>query len=697
MREAAGFQRWRVVLVWLGLFALGGGGVFAAGDEEIRPGDVVVTFRRDTPKADLERLLADLGANPQAEVRRVFRSALLGFAGNLSPDLRAELEGNRWVESIEDDFLLELPLPTAVSEAGAGLDRVDQRDLPLDDRFHASLTGAGVNVYVIDTGVRITHEEFGGRASGAFSTLSESAGEDCFGHGTQVASVIGGEDLGVAKRANLQSVRVGRCSFGVLNSRMVEALDWVAENARRPAVVNVSAGSRHFNHAVAEAARGVVALGIPVVASAGNGVGFDHEPVSACELVPAGIAEVIAAGMSDTADSFTRFSGFGPCVDMVALGIAETAGHTSNSAVRHGFGTSFAAPLVTGVIALMLEADPSLTPAEIDTLLDVSATRERLRELPAGTPDRLLYGFFPQPHGARPWSVGDFDGDGDDDLVREASGRGAGVLLSIGERFEAQTGYWTNLTAGSQGYLVGDYNGDGKDDLARQSGTATPVEVLIARDGFFQVQGPWLSFTSRGLQGFKVGDFDGDGRSDLLRVLEISGRQQTEVFRSTGSSFVPAGVWISEGSFLSHWFVGDWNGDGRDDIARFMGNLFGLELLSSDGTRFVKSNHFTGVDQGIDGFRFGDFDGDGATDILVRSSAACTRIFHMAGNGGPFVTCRSTTDPGTEGWTIGDFDGDGRDDLLRSLRLQVGAGVELRNSQGSFTPAGDWAFEEPLP
>lgn len=591
MSLANPFIRWAAGLAVVSILSIiGSTSAAATPEDEMRPGDLVVTFDRAMPRAEFGRLIAELEGRSDVTVAATFESALVGLAGNFSDAARVELERNPWVVAIEPDITVDLPLyPGGVPPSDpvpSGPDRVDQRDLRLDGEFAASLTGAGVQVYVIDSGIRVTHEAFGGRADGVFTAVGEPADEDCADHGTGVAGLAAGKHLGIASGASVHSVRFIGCGHAFRLSHAIQALEWVATNHRSPAVANFSAGTPVFGWALREAARGLVARGVPLVVAAGNN--RDDEYGDACGFSPGDAHELITVGASSTGvvDSYETYSLAGPCVDLVAVGDTFVASNASDSATEFGLGTSLSAPLVTGVVALMLEADPSLTPAEVESLLEASATSGRLTGLPAGTPDRLLYAFFPQPHGARPWRVGDFNGDGRDDLLREAAGRGAGVLLSDGTRFVAN-GYWTDLDGGSSGFLVGDFTGDGKDDIARVPTGSNRVEVLMARPGFFLPLGTWLPSTSGGTQGFKVGDFTGDGRADLLRVVSIAGRSRTEVFRSTGSSFVLSGVWLREGSLIDDWYVGDFNGDGKDDILSARRLAVGAHVERSDGAVFL--------------------------------------------------------------------------------------------------------------
>lgn len=276
-----------------------------------------------------------------------------------------------------------------------GMDRIDQREATLDDRYHYQRTGRGVHVYVFDSGINSLHEEFSGRLEPGFNVVADSLGtEDCSGHGTHSASVVGGSVYGVAKDVRIVPVRVLNCRNSQPSSAaLYPAIDWIIDHhqAGVPAVVNLSVGmpkSSAFNEAV----RRLISDGVIVVAAAGN------QNRDACLYSPASETSAIVVGAIDRSASRASYSNHGPCVDLFAPGSDVVAGWIGSPNVyRSSSGTSNAAPLVSGIVALMLEAEPTLTQGEMEKRLIASATVGALSNVGAGSPNLLAYSLFVSP------------------------------------------------------------------------------------------------------------------------------------------------------------------------------------------------------------------------------------------------------------------------------------------------------------
>ena len=273
-----------------------------------------------------------------------------------------------------------------------GLDRIDQREEALNDTYNYTLTGAGVTVYVFDSGINSSHEEFTGRIEPGFNVISDAYGtEDCAGHGTHSASLIGGTTYGVAKQVKLVPVRVLNCNASNSSSAtLYTAINWVLEHHQTgvPAVINMSVGmtkSIAFN----EAAQALIADGLIVVAAAGN------QNRDACLYSPVSEPSVISVGGTDRAALRASYSNYGVCVDIFAPG-SDLVGawFGSTNIYRSSSGTSNAAPIVSGIVALMLQDNPSLTQSQVEERLKTNATRDVLFNIGAGSQNLLAYSLF---------------------------------------------------------------------------------------------------------------------------------------------------------------------------------------------------------------------------------------------------------------------------------------------------------------
>jgi serine protease len=305
------------------------------------------------------------------------------------------------IKYIEQDQIVKVnPLVSTQADQGNaiwGLDRTDQRDLPLNSNYHYDFDGSGVTAYVIDTGVVNTHNEFGGRSVSGYDFVdNDSNATDCNGHGTHVAGTIGGQSYGIAKNVNIVGVRVLGCNGSGTNSGVINGINWVKNNATGPSVANMSLGGG-ASQATDDAVNSAVNAGVTFVVAAGN------DNANACNYSPARAASAITVGSTASNDGRSSFSNYGSCLDIYAPGSSiKSAWYTSNSATRTISGTSMASPHVAGVVALYLNENPSLSPSQLDNLLSQRSSKSKISDAKSGSPNELLYSLGGDDNGCEP-------------------------------------------------------------------------------------------------------------------------------------------------------------------------------------------------------------------------------------------------------------------------------------------------------
>jgi subtilisin family serine protease len=386
------------LLVCLATAAFSAAAEVRAAAKEPTAGSYIVVFKADAVRAPGEArsqrptvaaAAQELARAHGGSVRFVYQHALEGFAVRVAPAEAAELARDPSVAYVERDQVVHaFPSQTP---ATWGLDRIDQRDLPLNNTYNYNQTGAGVHAYIIDTGMRATHQQFTGRVGNGADFVGDGQGtNDCHGHGTHVAGTTGGTTHGVAKQVTLHAVRVLNCQGSGTNTGVIAGVDWVTSQhaAGTPAVANMSLGGG-VSSALDTAVNNSINDGVSYAIAAGN------SNANACNYSPARVAAANTVGSTTSTDARSSFSNFGTCLDIFAPGSSITsAWNTSDTATNTISGTSMATPHVAGAIALYLQTNTGASPATVTSALIGNSTPNKVTGAGTGSPNRLLYSIF---------------------------------------------------------------------------------------------------------------------------------------------------------------------------------------------------------------------------------------------------------------------------------------------------------------
>ena len=348
-------------------------------------GSYIVVFRNDVQDVEGEAL--KIAVKHGGKVKYTYKAALKGAAIELSDAQVAALRAEPGIAYVEQDQTMSIS--TTQTGATWGIDRIDQRALPLSGTYTYNADGTGVTVYIIDTGINFTHTEYVGRAStGIDEITSGGTAADCNGHGSHVSGTVGGTTYGVAKMVKLVAVRVLNCSGSGTTSGVIAGIDWVTAHRVLPAAANMSLGGG-YSASLNTAVENSIASGVVYAIAAGNST------ADACTFSPASAPSAITVGATDITDTFAYFSNYGTCVKINAPGVDITSAWIgSNTATNTISGTSMAAPHVAGAAALYLQVNPTATPAQVQSALVSNATPNVITSIGPATPNLLLYTLF---------------------------------------------------------------------------------------------------------------------------------------------------------------------------------------------------------------------------------------------------------------------------------------------------------------
>lgn len=539
------------------------------------------------------------------DVSYTYSHVLRGFVARADEKALVELLMDSRVAYVEENGVVSIS-QTTQNNATWGLDRVDQRDRPLNGTYVYDTNASNVYTYVIDTGVRPTHNDFGGRVISGYTAISDGRGSsDCNGHGTHVAGTVAGATWGVAKSAVIVPIRVLGCNGSGTNAGVIAGMDWVTANHVKPAVANMSLGGGASTTTDSAVTR-MRNAGVTVVVAAGN------ENQNACNVSPARSSSAITVGSTTSSDARSSFSNWGSCVDIMAPGSSITAPwYTSNSATNTISGTSMASPHVAGIAALYLADNPSATPAQVENAVIGNASVNKLSGL-NGAPNLLAYSRFggggnpPPPPGPTELQNGV-------------------AVTGLSGATGSETFFTIDVPAGATNFVVQISGGSGDADLYTRFGTAPTTSSYACR--------PWLNGNnetcteatpSAGTHHIMVRGYSSySGVTIVASFEESSGAPCTNCEQFSGSlggtgstQAQPNGTWYQTGSGTHRgWLVGPTNADFDLELYRWTGQwTLVASSTSANSEEFIEYNGASGYYY----WRVRSYSGSGSYDFYLQ-------------------------------------------------------------------------------
>ncbi len=555
----------------------------------------------------ISQVASSMARSYRLQVDRTFSHVLRGFVVRASDKALVNLLLDDRVAYVEENGEVSIS-QTTQTNATWGLDRVDQRDRPLNGTYIYDTTASNVFTYIIDTGVRASHSQFGGRVLSGFTAISDGQGSnDCNGHGTHVAGTVAGSIHGVAKAARVVPVRVLGCNGSGSNAGVIAGMDWVAANHTKPAVANMSLGGG-ASTATDNAVAGMRNAGVTVVVAAGN------ENQNACNVSPARSTAAITVGSTTNTDARSSFSNWGSCVNIFAPGSNITsAWHTNNNATNTISGTSMASPHVAGIAALYLAGNPTATPAQVTNAIINNASTGKVSGL-NGSPNLLAYSRFggggttPPPSGPTELQNGV-------------------ALNNLSGSQGSETFYTVVVPAGASNLSVSISGGSGDADLYVRFGSQ-PTQTTYDCRPFLNGNNETCTFASPQAGTYHImlrGWSNYSGVSLVASFVEPSSApcsnctQYSGSLSGTGQSQVqPNGTWYQAGAGTHRgWLQGPGNADFDLELYRWSGSAWQkvAEGISSNSEEFVQYNGTAGFYY----WRVRSFSGSGSYDLWLQT------------------------------------------------------------------------------